>query len=309
MLVKISNMNFYNILGVESTATKSEIRKAYHGLAMKYHPDKSQEPNAKEKFQEIHAAYEILYDDEKRSEYDKLSKEERMQVFDLIKVYLTEINPKGSTFFNTILDTFYHNKEEEFRNDVNTFNIKNIFTKITKELINYVELDNQNNIYVTLKEKYEGKFKYIKIYDNTTNTTSTYIIPIYDDHFTIIHNNKPLTINIICQPDINYQTIDNYDLLCIKKISLYQYLYGGKIKIHHVNGENILFEFDCCLEKKPIFAIENKGLPKTNNTRGTLYIYLTIDGINSIQDSDIAVTYAKTVKETLSIMFPENSVE
>lgn len=302
-------MNLYNILGVEPTATKSEIRKAYHSLAMKYHPDKSQDPNTKEKFQEVHAAYEILYDDEKRAEYNKLSKEERMQVFDLIKVYLTEINPKGSVFFNKILDTFYHNKEDEFRNDINTFNIKNIFTKITKELITYVEPDNQNNIYVTLKEKYEGKFKYIKIHDSTTAVTSTYIIPIYDDYFTIMHNNKPLTINIICGSDINYQTIDNYDLLCIKKVSLYQYLYGGKIKIQHINGENILFEFDCCLEKKPIFAIENKGLPKTNNMRGTLYIYLTIDGINSIQDSDIGVSYAKTVKDTLNIMFPENSVE
>ncbi|ARF09464.1 DnaJ domain protein [Indivirus ILV1] len=296
-------MNFYNILGIDQTATKSEIKKAYHNLAIKYHPDKCPDSNSKEKFQEIHTAYEILYDDEKRAEYNKLSKEERMQVFDLIKVYLTEINPKGNNFFNTILDTFYHNKEDELRNDVNTFNIKSIFTKITDELIKYIEPDKENNIYVTLKEKYENKFKYVKI------KNETYIVPISNNNFVIWYEDKSITLNIICYPDENFQIIDEYDLLYIKKVSLYQYLYGGKIKIQHVNNENILFEFDCCLEKKPIFAIENKGLIKKDNTRGTLYIYLTIEGVNSIQDDDASIAYSNTVKNTLEMMFPNNLVE
>ena len=294
-------MNFYNILGIESTATKSEIKKAYHTLAKKYHPDKSIDPDAKEKFQEIHAAYEILYDDDKRKQYDGLSKEERMQIFDLIKTYFTEINPTGSNFFNTVLNTFYHNKEDDLRKDINSFNIKNIFTKITNEFVNYIELDDNNTIYITLKEKYENKFKYIKIQE------STYIVPVLQKKFTVIHNDNPLTIHIVCKEDPNYQIIDDYDLLCIKKVSLSQYLYGGKIKIYHLNGESILFEFDCCLEKKPIFAIENKGLLKEKNKRGNLYVYLTIEGINSIQDDDISISYSKTLRETLELMFPEQN--
>lgn len=290
-------MNLYNVLGLDNTATKSDIKKAYHNLAIKYHPDKSDDIDANKKFQEIHTAYEILYDDEKRSEYDKLSKEERMQVFDLIKTYLTEINPKGSNFFTGIINTFYHNNEDELRNDINSFNIKNIFTKITKELINYTYIDNNNNIYVTLKDKYENKFKYIKIYD------STYIIPINNDSYTLIHKNKEIKINIICEQDPNFQIIDSYDLLLIKSVSLYQYLYGGKIKIQHINNENILFEFDCCLEKKPIFAIENKGLMKDNLSRGNFYIYLTIEGINSVHNTEFDIHYAKTLKETIELMF------
>ncbi len=290
-------MNLYSILNVNSNATKAEIKKAYHSLAMKYHPDKSILENANEKFQEIHTAYEILYDDEKRAEYDKLSKEDRMQIYDLIKIYLTEINPKGSNFFNNIINTFYKKNEDELRKDVNTFNIKNIFTKISNDLINFIEPDENNNIYVTLKEKYDNKFKYIKL------DGQTYIIPIINDSYTIIHNLKQLKINIICYPDTDFQIMDKYDLLLIKSVSLYQYLYGGKIKINHVSGENILFEFDCCLEKKPIFPIENKGLLNNNNSRGTLYIYLTIDGINSIQGTKSDVSYSKTVKDTIELMF------
>jgi DnaJ-class molecular chaperone len=299
--------NLYNILDIDITATKSEIKKAYHKLVIKYHPDKSTDPMAKEKFQEIHTAYEILSDDNKRKEYDGLTTAERMQVFDIIKVYFTEINPERSSIFNTILNTFYQNKEEEFREDINSFNVKNIFTKIVNEFItnkinkhqkNSVIPDENYNIFITLEEKYKNKPKYINIQD------TEYCIPITNNKYDILHLDKVITINIICKENSQFQIINDYDLLHIKTISLSKYLYGGKIKIQHVNNESILFEFDCCLEKKPIFLMENRGLIKDlDNNRGDLYIYLTIEGINNVCGNNMA-SYAKTMKDTLKLMFP-----
>lgn len=60
----------YKALGVSSSASAAEIKKAYYGLAKKYHPDTNKEPSAKERFTEAQAAYEILSDTEKRKTYD-----------------------------------------------------------------------------------------------------------------------------------------------------------------------------------------------------------------------------------------------
>ncbi|MBI2013836.1 MAG: DnaJ domain-containing protein [Candidatus Colwellbacteria bacterium] len=61
-------MDYYKILGVEKSATQEEIKKAYHKLAHKYHPDKS--GGDEKKFKEVNEAYQVLSNTEKRKQYD-----------------------------------------------------------------------------------------------------------------------------------------------------------------------------------------------------------------------------------------------
>ncbi|KAI1132028.1 hypothetical protein F5Y10DRAFT_231928 [Nemania abortiva] len=61
----------YKALGVGKSASPGEIKKAYYGLAKKFHPDTNKDPTAKDKFAEIQSAYEILSDAKKREQYDQ----------------------------------------------------------------------------------------------------------------------------------------------------------------------------------------------------------------------------------------------
>ena len=57
-------MDYYNILGVDKTASQDQIKKAYRKLSLQFHPDKKT-GNA-EKFKQINEAYQILGDEEKK---------------------------------------------------------------------------------------------------------------------------------------------------------------------------------------------------------------------------------------------------
>lgn len=65
-------IDYYKILGVDKTATQDDIKKAFRKLARQYHPDLNpNDPNAKERFQAINEANEVLSDPEKRKKYDE----------------------------------------------------------------------------------------------------------------------------------------------------------------------------------------------------------------------------------------------
>jgi hypothetical protein len=62
--------DYYETLGVKPKATSAEIRRAYHRLAILYHPDRNPTPQANAKMQEINEAYGVLGNQDKRTEYD-----------------------------------------------------------------------------------------------------------------------------------------------------------------------------------------------------------------------------------------------
>ncbi|XP_051545895.1 dnaJ homolog subfamily B member 9-like isoform X1 [Myxocyprinus asiaticus] len=68
----LARKDYYDILGVPKDASERQIKKAFHKLAMKYHPDKNKSPDAETKFQKIAEAYETLSDEKRRREYDQL---------------------------------------------------------------------------------------------------------------------------------------------------------------------------------------------------------------------------------------------
>ena len=64
--------DYYEVLGVDKNADEATLKKAYRGLAKKYHPDMNPgDAEAEAKFKEVNEAYDVLSDSEKRAKYDQ----------------------------------------------------------------------------------------------------------------------------------------------------------------------------------------------------------------------------------------------
>jgi chaperone protein DnaJ len=132
--------DYYEILGLQKTASNEEIKKAYRKMAMKYHPDKN--PNNKEaeqKFKEISEAYSVLSDEEKRKIYDKYGK--------------SGLENNGGMNFdpNNIFEQFFSNGGFSFGfgNGFNFGEKQRPFQQKTDDMI--------AECYVTLEDLYNGK--------------------------------------------------------------------------------------------------------------------------------------------------------
>jgi molecular chaperone DnaJ len=68
----MAKRDYYDILGIDKSASPSEIKKAYRKMAIKYHPDKNpDDKDAEAKFKEAAEAYEVLSDADKKARYDQ----------------------------------------------------------------------------------------------------------------------------------------------------------------------------------------------------------------------------------------------
>ena len=173
-------MDYYEVLGIHKNASKIEIRKAYHKLAIIWHPDKNNSSDAKIKFQKISEAYQVLYNEKSRSEYDLSGRTDfkMKSPEDLFNELFNNVDPVISRFLkNTFSDI-----KDKFNNSEKV-NLWELFTNIDKDTLieeggNVVKhilkksLTDNDNLLVDKKYTYELKLNIEEIdIVNTINLT------------------------------------------------------------------------------------------------------------------------------------------
>ncbi len=88
------NLDYFEVLGVEKSASQDDIKKAYRRLASKLHPDRNTSADAVERFQKIQESYDVISDPKKRKDY-------------IEQEYTEVMNPKSFTksYWNRVLNT------------------------------------------------------------------------------------------------------------------------------------------------------------------------------------------------------------
>lgn len=174
-------MDLYSILEIHPNSTENEIKKAYHKLALLYHPDKCKDYNASEKFQKISYAYEILINSKTRQEYCKLSNNDQNNFSNLLqqifknKLNIDELKSYGINFEKSdwkyvkenLLDLF---DALNFQEIFNLFKFGK-FPKKKIDINNYTNSDNDNETYDVYESFFDLPIHYQKFSKNDINIT------------------------------------------------------------------------------------------------------------------------------------------
>jgi len=94
MKIVEKNLDYFEILEVDKSASQDDIKKAYRRLASKFHPDRNKSSDAVERFQKIQESYDVISDPQQRKIY-------------IEQEYTEVINPKSFTqsYWNRVLNT------------------------------------------------------------------------------------------------------------------------------------------------------------------------------------------------------------
>jgi len=297
--------DYYKILGVEKTATKEEISKAFRKLAVKYHPDKN--PNnkaAEEKFKEITEAHEVLSDPEKRKKYDALGANwNQYQTSgggfeDFFSQFGGAGRGSGTTYefsgdfgdlfggmgggFSNFFESFFGGRRRQASSGFSSQGFQSQQTGI----------DVEANLHITLEEAFNGSERQISIDGKTLKIK---INPGATDGQKLrlkgvgrssmkdgTKGDLYLNIHILQHP---FYEIKDGELFYNLDVDLYTAVLGGKEEIKTLDGKKISINIPEGTESEKILRLKKLGLQK-DNEGGDLFVKIHVTIPKNLSDKE-----------------------
>jgi DnaJ homolog subfamily B member 4 len=280
--------NYYQALGVSENASESEIKKAYRGLSLKYHPDKNNTTEAQTKMHEINDAYSVLGDKEKKMQYDNQRKFQGRGIDANMHQDFGDINNIFNSFFsqngipNGVRPGHFQNNIRVFRNG-QPVNIKKRPNNIIKTL--HISLDQS---YQGLNVPIEVERNVIRNNEKTLEKETIYveIPPGIDSNERITLQRKghvldelvsDVVITIQLQKHEMFER-QGMDLIYKKDITLKEALCGTVVEFQHLSGKKLTLNTinnPYIITPGYRHTAREYGMTR-NNLRGNLFIVFTI---------------------------------
>jgi curved DNA-binding protein len=296
--------DYYKILGVEKSATKEEISKAFRKLAVKYHPDKN--PNnkaAEEKFKEITEANEVLSDSEKRKNYDALGANWNQYQssgggFEDFFSQYGGGRRSGTTYefsgdlgdlfggmgggFSDFFESFFGGRGRQTRSGFGSEGFQNQPTGVDVEADLHISLEEAFNG-SERQVNVDGKKLKIKINPGTSDGQKLRLKGL--GRSSIQGGTKGdlfLNIHILQHP---FYEIKDGELFYNLDVDLYTTLLGGKEEIKTLDGKIISINIPEGTESEKILRLKKLGLRK-DTERGDLFVKVHVMIPKNLSDKE-----------------------
>jgi len=287
--------DYYKILGVDKSATKEEISKAFRKLAVKYHPDKN--PNnkaAEEKFKEITEAHEVLGDPEKRKKYDALGVNWNQYQSsgggfeDFFSQYGGARRGSGTTYefsgdfgdlfggmgggFSDFFESFFGGRGRQARSGFSSQGFQNQPTGVDVEADLHISLEDAFNG-SERQISIDGKKLKIKINPGTSDGQKLRLKGLGRSSIKGgMKGDLFLNIHILQHP---FYEIKDGELYYNLDVDLYSAVLGGKEEIRTLDGKKISINIPEGTESENILRLKNLGL-RNANERNDLFVKIHV---------------------------------
>jgi len=259
-----SKRDYYEILGLERSATADDIKKAYRKLALKYHPDRNKEDNAEAKFKEINEAYEVLKDAKKRQSYDQFGH----AAFDAAAGMGS--NPFAGGFRQGPFTYTYSTGGQNPFGGADFSDPFDIFEQFFGGGFAQAARRPRYSLQVDFMEAVKGATKTVKI-DGKEHTIK---IPAgADDGTRIRFENFDVTLDVRPHPKFRRE---GYDLFLDQEIDFVTATLGGKIKVPALEEELTLI-VRAGTQSHTLVRLRDEGVPYLRGRgKGDLYVRLIV---------------------------------
>jgi len=285
--------DYYETLGVNKSATKDQIKKAYKKLAMKFHPDRNKgNKQAEEKFKTINEAYAVLIDDGKRKQYDQFgaegfsnrySQEDIFKGFDFGNIF--EEFGLGNNAFSSFFgggNKPSRGQRFSFNNGGSPFEQNRAHTRPQNH---QKPKNSEMNLNITFEEAVFGAKKTISVSSSTGVERIVLNIPAG------IETGKKLQVkekgavdhrtgqrgNLLCIISIKSHPIfqrEGQDLVMEKEVKMTELILGCTVSITTLDNKKIELKIPPLSKNRTLLRIKGKGIHEKHDTPGNLMVRL-----------------------------------